>query len=134
MKVKRKINYPKMELLPKYKERRKQHRVFLEDIDINYLKTMGVIFFKRSISEIDGIKGGWELTDIRHLLIYISYYNSKVTLKDIGLYFGNKHYSSVIHARDSTQDRLDTLWKFKKKYLEFIEFINLEKIKQEEAA
>ncbi len=77
---------------------------------------------KRGMLEHKTRKRG--ITEARHIaMVIISESFPEKTLREIGAYFGDRDHSTVIHAKNTVGDLLDTNTYFKKKYEDVIEYI-----------
>lgn len=113
-----------------FKIDRENKKIFEHSVDMDYLKTMAAIFFKMSKKDIEGPIRGGKAKEVRHILMNILFYNSDLSLKQIGIGFSNRDHASVIHGREATNNRVKYEPVFKKEFDEFIEFLNLEKAKE----
>ena len=62
--------------------------------------------YKIKISDMDSPKRNAEITLPRQVAMYLCRENTDLSLPKIGKIFGNRHYSTVIHAIDKIEDEL----------------------------
>jgi chromosomal replication initiator protein len=55
-------------------------------------------YFKIPIPDIRSKVRNKDITVARHVAMYLSYYMARATLQEIGLYFGKRDHTSIIHA------------------------------------
>lgn len=65
-----------------------------------------------------------EIVEVRHIAMYLVCWHTTLSLKAIGKIF-NRDHSSVIHARDTVSDLLDTSAEFRYKFKSINDKLNL---------
>ena len=78
-------------------------------------------YYKIKISDMDSPKRNAEITIPRQIAMYLCRENTDLSLPKIGKLFGNRHYSTVIHAVDKIEAEL----KYDSELKEIIDTINL---------
>ena len=66
-----------------------------------------------------------ELMEYRQMAGYLMCMHTGLTLKAIGYHLGNRDHSTVIHARDTVSDLLETNAEFRNKFKTINEKLNL---------
>lgn len=82
--------------------------LILKDIDVSHIKEVVSKALKVSVSEMEGSGRKHDFTLARQICMHIMYVRSKLTLKEIGGYFGNRDHSTVIYSNATLLDRLET--------------------------
>ena len=78
-------------------------------------------YFKIKISDIDSPKRNAEITLPRQIAMYLCRENTDLSLPKIGKMFGNRHYSTVIHAVEKIENEI----KYDEELKEHINNINV---------
>jgi chromosomal replication initiator protein len=87
-----------------------------EDISIEQLLKKVAQYYKIEAKQIQGAVRSKEINFARKIVMYLAKTYTKHTLKSIGMFFGKRHHSTVIHAVQSISDLLATDISFKKSY------------------
>lgn len=87
-----------------------------EDISLEHLLKRVAQYYKLDAKQIQGAARSKEVNFARKIIMYLAKNYTKHTLKSIGLFFGKRHHSTVIHAIQSVNELILTDISFKKSY------------------
>lgn len=84
---------------------------------IEFISTQIAHYFGLELKDLKSPCRKRELTEARQIAMHICYKRTGMTLKSIGDFFGGRDHSTVIYAKETVSDLLDTDKLFKSKYL-----------------
>lgn len=88
------------------------------EVNIDYIQKSVCEYFKISLEDLKGKSRKKELVIPRQVGIYLAKNYTTLSLKTIGLYFGGRDHSTVIHSIETCEDMMVTDKKFKTQMLE----------------
>jgi chromosomal replication initiator protein len=83
------------------------------EISIEYIQKLVSDYYGISIDQIKSKTRKREIVQARQISMYFAKQLTKASLKNIGMYFGGRDHSTVIHACQTVNDLIDTDKKFK---------------------
>jgi chromosomal replication initiator protein len=83
------------------------------EISIEYIQKLVSDYYGISIEQIKSKTRKREIVQARQISMYFAKQLTKASLKNIGMYFGGRDHSTVIHACQTVNDLIDTDKKFK---------------------
>lgn len=90
------------------------------------IKAMVCNFMQKNPSDLEGASRKREFVTVRQMCMYFISWKTELTLKQIGAMFGNRDHSTVIYAKETINDLMDTDRLFKKL------MVNLDKLLEAE--
>ena len=88
------------------------------EVNIDYIQKSICEFFKVTLDEVKSKSRKKELVVPRQVGIYLAKNYTMLSLKTIGLYFGGRDHSTVIHSVETVEDMMVTDKKFKSQMVE----------------
>jgi len=88
------------------------------EVNIDYIQKSVCEFAKITLEELKGKSRKKELVIPRQIGIYLAKNYTSLSLKTIGLYFGGRDHSTVIHSIETCEDMMVTDKKFKAQMIE----------------
>lgn len=88
------------------------------EVNIDYIQKSVCEFFKVTLDDLKGKSRKKELVIPRQVGIYLAKNYTTLSLKTIGLYFGGRDHSTVIHSIETCEDMMVTDKKFKAQMIE----------------
>jgi chromosomal replication initiator protein len=95
------------------------------EVNIDYIQKSVCEFFKISMEDLKGKSRKKELVIPRQIGMYLAKNFTQMSLKAIGLYFGNRDHTTVIHSVNTCEDMMVTDKKFKAQVLELKKLMKL---------
>ena len=83
------------------------------EISIEYIQKLVSDFYSLSIEQLKSKTRKREIVQARQISMYFAKQLTKAPLKKIGMHFGGRDHSTVIHACQTVSDLMDTDRKFK---------------------
>jgi len=83
------------------------------EISIEYIQKLVSDFYSLSIDQLKSKTRKREIVQARQISMYFAKQLTKAPLKKIGMHFGGRDHSTVIHACQTVSDLMDTDRKFK---------------------
>jgi len=91
----------------------------------NWINIIVCDYFKISPHKVKETSRKREVVKVRQIAMYLMAKHSKITLKNIGEHFGGKNHSTVIYAKQTVEDLMDSDKKYKADVLAIEQLLKL---------
>jgi chromosomal replication initiator protein len=86
------------------------------EISIEYIQKLVCDFYNIPVEAVKSKTRKREIVQARQIAMYFTKYLTKASLKNIGIFFGGRDHSTVIHSITTYQNFLDCNYKLEAKY------------------